>query len=94
MLTTPSRPASGSGSDEGLEFIASYTYGKALSDNVGYYGTGWGQTGAQGYYYLDSPTRGATTDDHPTMPGIISAWPVPTSCPSARAAGWEPTGTD
>jgi hypothetical protein len=40
--------------DEGLEFIASYTYGKALSDNVGYYGTGWGQTGAQGYYYLDS----------------------------------------
>jgi hypothetical protein len=40
--------------NEGLEFIASYTYGKALSDNVGYYGTGWGQTGAQGYYYLDS----------------------------------------
>jgi Carboxypeptidase regulatory-like domain/TonB dependent receptor len=40
--------------NEGLEFLASYTYGKALSDNVGYYGTGWGQTGAQGYYYLDS----------------------------------------
>jgi hypothetical protein len=39
---------------EGLEFLASYTYSKALSDNVGYYGTGWGQTGAQGYYYLDS----------------------------------------
>jgi hypothetical protein len=38
----------------GLEFLASYTFGKALSDNVGYYGTGWGQTGAQGYYYLDS----------------------------------------
>jgi hypothetical protein len=39
---------------EGLEFLASYTFSKALSDNVGYYGTGWGQTGAQGYYYLDS----------------------------------------
>ena len=45
------RPASG------LEFLASYTYGKALSDNVGYYGVGWGQTGGQGFYYLDS--------DHP-----------------------------
>ena len=29
---------------DGLEFLASYTYGKALSDNVGYYGVGWGQT--------------------------------------------------
>jgi hypothetical protein len=38
----------------GLEFLASYTWSKSLSDNVGYYGTGWGQTGAQGYYYLDS----------------------------------------
>jgi hypothetical protein len=38
----------------GLEFMASYTWSKSLSDNVGYYGTGWGQTGAQGYYYLDS----------------------------------------
>ena len=28
--------------------------GKALSDNVGYYGVGWGQTAVQGYYYLDS----------------------------------------
>ena len=40
--------------DDGLEFMASYTYGKALSDNVGYYGVGWGQTAGQGYYYLDS----------------------------------------
>jgi len=40
--------------DAGLEFMASYTYGKALSDNVGYYGVGWGQTAGQGYYYLDS----------------------------------------
>ncbi len=39
---------------EGLEFIASYTYSKALSDNVGYYGVGWSQTAGQGYYYLDS----------------------------------------
>jgi Carboxypeptidase regulatory-like domain len=39
---------------EGLEFLASYTYGKALSDNVGYYGVGWGQTAVQGFYYLDS----------------------------------------
>jgi hypothetical protein len=39
---------------EGLEFLASYTYGKALSDNVGYYGVGWGQAAGQGYYYLDS----------------------------------------
>ncbi len=39
---------------EGLEFLASYTYGKALSDNVGYYGVGWGQTSVQGFYYLDS----------------------------------------
>ena len=35
----------------GLEFLASYTYGKALADNVGYYGTG---TAIQGWYYLDS----------------------------------------
>ena len=39
---------------EGLEFLASYTYSKALSDNVGYYGVGWSQTAGQGYYYLDS----------------------------------------
>jgi hypothetical protein len=39
---------------DGLEFLASYTYGKALSDNVGYYGVGWGQTAVQGFYYLDS----------------------------------------
>lgn len=39
---------------DGLEFLASYTYSKALSDNVGYYGVGWGQTAGQGYYYLDS----------------------------------------
>ena len=39
---------------EGLEFISSYTYSKALSDNVGYYGVGWSQTAGQGYYYLDS----------------------------------------
>jgi Carboxypeptidase regulatory-like domain len=40
--------------NEGLEFLASYTYSKSLSDNVGYYGVGWGQTAGQGYYYLDS----------------------------------------
>jgi hypothetical protein len=39
---------------DGLEFMASYTWSKALSDNVGYYGVGWGQTAGQGYYYLDS----------------------------------------
>ena len=39
---------------DGLEFMASYTYSKSLSDNVGYYGVGWGQTAGQGYYYLDS----------------------------------------
>jgi hypothetical protein len=38
-------------STNGLEFLASYTYGKALADNVGYYGTG---TAIQGWYYLDS----------------------------------------
>jgi Carboxypeptidase regulatory-like domain/TonB dependent receptor len=40
--------------NDGLEFLASYTYSKALSDNVGYYGVGWSQTAGQGYYYLDS----------------------------------------
>jgi len=39
---------------EGLEFLGSFTYGKALSDNIGYYGVGWGQTAVQGFYYLDS----------------------------------------
>jgi hypothetical protein len=39
---------------DGLEFLASYTYGKALSDNVGYYGVGWGQTAVQGFYYMDT----------------------------------------
>ena len=39
---------------EGLEFLGSYTYSQSLSDNVGYYGVGWGQTAGQGYYYLDS----------------------------------------
>jgi hypothetical protein len=39
---------------DGLEFLASYTYSKALSDNVGYYGVGFSQTAGQGYYYLDS----------------------------------------
>jgi carboxypeptidase family protein len=36
----------------GLEFLASYTYSKSLSDSVGYYGTNG--TGEQGYYYTDS----------------------------------------
>ena len=48
------RRACGSGPTDGLEFLASYTYSKSLSDNVGYYGVGWGQTAGQGYYYLDS----------------------------------------
>jgi len=39
---------------EGLEFLASYTYAKALSDNVGYYGVGWSQASGQGYYYMDT----------------------------------------
>jgi hypothetical protein len=39
---------------KGLEFLASYTYSKSLSDNVGYYGVGWSQTAGQGYYYLDT----------------------------------------
>src|SRR4029453_6293396 len=39
---------------DGLEFLASYTWSKALSDNVGYYGVGWGQTSGTGYYYTDS----------------------------------------
>jgi hypothetical protein len=39
--------------EDGLEFLASYTYGKALSDNIGYYGVGWGQTAVQGFYYMD-----------------------------------------
>jgi hypothetical protein len=39
---------------EGLEFLASYTYSKALSDNVGYYGVGWAQNSGQGYYYMDT----------------------------------------
>ena len=39
---------------DGLEFLASYTWSKALSDNVGYYGVGWGQTAGQGYYYMDT----------------------------------------
>ena len=39
---------------DGLEFMASYTYGKALSDNIGYYGVGWGQTAVQGFYYMDN----------------------------------------
>ena len=34
--------------------MASYTWAKALSDNVGLYGVGWGQTAVQGFYYLDS----------------------------------------
>jgi len=42
---------------DGLEFLASYTYGKALTDSIGYYGVGWGQTSWPGFYYLDS--------DHP-----------------------------
>jgi hypothetical protein len=40
--------------ESGLEFMASYTYSKALSDNVGYYGVGWAQGSGQGYYYMDS----------------------------------------
>ena len=34
--------------NDGLEFLASYTYSKSLSDNVGYYGMGWGQTAGAG----------------------------------------------
>ncbi len=33
---------------DGLEFLASYTYSKALSDNVGYYGVGLGPDGGPG----------------------------------------------
>lgn len=36
---------------KGLEFMGSYTYGKAMSDSIGYYGVGWGQGSIQGFYY-------------------------------------------
>jgi Carboxypeptidase regulatory-like domain len=39
---------------DGLEFLASYTWSKALSDNAGYYGVSGAQTAIQGWYYLDS----------------------------------------
>jgi hypothetical protein len=49
QVSVRERPTKG-----GLEFLASYTYGKALSDNIGYYGVGWGQTAVQGFYYMQS----------------------------------------
>jgi hypothetical protein len=45
QATVRERPA------KGLEFMGSYTYGKALSDSIGYYGVGWGQGSIQGFYY-------------------------------------------
>jgi hypothetical protein len=39
---------------DGLEFLASYTYSKSLSDNVGYYGIDGNQVAGQGWYYTDS----------------------------------------
>ena len=42
---------------EGLEFLASYTYSKALSDNVGYYGVGWGQRRSRATTTSTAPIR-------------------------------------
>jgi hypothetical protein len=39
---------------DGLEFLASYTYSKSLSDNVGYYGISGSQVAGSGWYYTDS----------------------------------------
>jgi hypothetical protein len=78
--------------ESGLEFLASYTYRKSLSDNVGYYGVGWGQTAGQDYYYMAAPIRGWTMDRRPTTCGTTSAWSATTRYPSARGGSTGATG--
>ncbi len=79
-------------SSDGLEFMASYTYGKALSDNVGYYGVGWGQTAGQGYYYLDStdPLRdyGPSPYDMRHVFSVAANYELPFGKGRKRGANW------
>ena len=79
-------------SSDGLEFMASYTYGKALSDNVGYYGVGWGQTAGQGYYYLDStdPLRdyGPSPYDMRHVFSVAANYELPFGKGRNRGANW------
>ena len=77
---------------DGLEFLASYTYGKALSDNVGYYGVGWGQTAGQGYYYLDSTDPLRDYGPSPYDMRHMFSLPPTTSCRSARIGSTGPIG--
>jgi Carboxypeptidase regulatory-like domain len=79
-------------SSDGLEFMASYTYGKALSDNVGYYGVGWGQTAGQGYYYLDStdPLKdyGPSPYDMRHVFSVAANYELPFGKGRKRGANW------
>ncbi len=80
---------------EGLEFLASFTYGKALSDNIGYYGVGWGQTAVQGFYYLDStnPLRdyGPSPYDVRRMFSFSTNWELPIGRGRKIGADWNQT---
>jgi carboxypeptidase family protein len=49
---------------QGLEFLASYTLSKAMSDNIGYYGGGWGSASIQGFYYMDGATEETRKRDY------------------------------
>ena len=92
--TTACRRACGAVGPTGFEFLASYTFSKALGDNPGFYGPGWGG------YSANSPNTGLGGDGNYNSvrhaarlraalvlgaPQRVRS-PEATSCPSARAA--------
>jgi hypothetical protein len=78
--------------DAGIEFLASYTYSKTLSDNVGYYGVGWAQGSGAGYYYMDTsdPLRdyGPTPADMRHNFSFAANYEVPFGRGRKRGSDW------
>jgi hypothetical protein len=73
----------------GLEFLASYAYGKALADNVGYYGQG---TAIQGWYYLDSDNPrldyGPTSSDARHIFSLAANYELPWGRGREKGGDW------
>ena len=79
---------------DGLEFLASYTWSKALSDNAGYYGVNGTQTAIQGWYYLDStdPLRdyGRSTYDMRHVFSFAANYDLPFGKDRKYGSDWGP----
>ena len=78
---------------KGLEFLASYTYSKTLTDNIGYYGSGGGVAGLGFYqrnYYDRNSDYGRAFFDARNVFSWAGSYELPVGKGRAWAAGLHP----